>query len=303
MNAWAGCRSMSAGLRHRPVWQRQLLALLAALLLALNAHLASAAPSAIPVDRGAAGEVLHGLRATMQRRAIQTRGSIEEVELPAFLASHEVKSGRIDANTVALTFDCGHGEAATRQILDTLREKGVRATFFLEGRFIQAYPELVTTMVQDGHEIGSHSMSHPDFTGLDADAIVLELTQVATLLRELGEREGLPPASTQLRFFRFPYGKRSPESLRTVAGEGYQSVSWSVDPRGWLDAATGEMVTEHILSHANSGDIVLQHCSSQADANALPAVIDGLRARGLGFSAVSEIVRWEDVPPDQRTDG
>ena len=249
------------------------------------------------------GETLIGLRATMERRAIQRRGSVDETELPSFLASHEVSRGRTDLATVALTFDCGLGNETTRSILDTLRESNVRATFFLEGRFIQAYPDLVATMARDGHELGNHSMHHPDFTGLDPDAIAPGLTDVTALLDALGERAGLPSATSRLHLFRFPYGKRSPETLRAIAMEWYQSISWSVDPRGWLDAATAAMVSDHVLAHAHAGDIILQHCDSQADADALPEIIDGLRDRGLAFASVSQIMRTDDLRPERKDGG
>jgi peptidoglycan/xylan/chitin deacetylase (PgdA/CDA1 family) len=196
---------------------------------------------------------------------------------------------------VALTFDCGYGPDTTRSILATLARVGARATFFLEGSFIQAYPELVVRMVAGGHELGNHSTTHRNLTSLDAEEIADELDTTESLIGEVLEEWHLLNDPTT-HYFRFPFGARDGESLDAIASRGYQSVFWSVDPKGWRSGATATGVTQFVLDRIVAGDIIIQHCNSQADAEALPEIVSGIRSRGLQVGTVSEAVRLSDLP-------
>src|ERR1700694_66111 len=87
----------------------------------------------------------------------------------------EIVHGDADTNVVALTFDAGGPVEPAQRVLDTLRSRGVHATFFLSGIWIEAHPEMGLQIVQDGHELANHSYSHPDFTHLSRAEIIWEL--------------------------------------------------------------------------------------------------------------------------------
>ena len=194
---------------------------------------------------------------------------------------------RIPTNSkvVALTFDAGANAAGLPSISSTLRAKKVPATFFLTGNWVRDFPAQANMIAADGYLVGNHSVSHPYFTKL-SDAQVTAQVQGAqqAILRANG-------ADTR-PLFRFPYGDVNSRVLADVNRLGYVSVRWTVDSLGWQGTSGGQSVqsvTNRVLAAARPGEIVLMHLGSNPedgttlDAAALPAIIDGLRARGYSF--------------------
>lgn len=229
--------------------------------------------------------------------ALQRSGN--GVERAAFYAEHEIRAGDRELAAVALSFDCGYGPDATRRILDTLAAHGVSSTFFLEGRFIEAYPDLVVRMAQDGHELANHSQTHRDFRGLARAEVGWELSVVAEALRATLDGRGVDQGSVT-EYFRFPYGARDETRIAWVAEHGYQSVFWTLDPKGWRQGATADAVATYVLERASPGDIVIQHCNSWADARALPRIVRGLRAKGLAPTSITGVADPADLIPSLR---
>jgi peptidoglycan/xylan/chitin deacetylase (PgdA/CDA1 family) len=189
------------------------------------------------------------------------------------------------SKVVALTFDAGSNAAGLPSISSTLRAKQVPATFFLTGNWARDFPAQANMIAADGYLIGNHSLSHPSFTQL-TDAQVAAQVQGAqqAILRANG-------ADTR-PLFRFPSGDRNSRVLADVNRLGYVPVRWTVDTLGWKGTSGGQSVqsvTSRVLAAAQPGEIVLMHLGSNPDdhstldASALPAIIDGLRARGYGF--------------------
>lgn len=186
------------------------------------------------------------------------------------------------SKVVALTFDAGANAAGLPSISSTLRAKKAPATFFLTGNWVRDFPAQANMIAADGYLIGNHSVSHPYFTQL-TDAQVTAQVQGAqqAILRANG-------ADTR-PLFRFPYGDVNSRVLTDVNRLGYVAVRWTVDSLGWEGTSGGQSVqsvTSRVLAAAQPGQIVLMHLGSNPDdgttldAAALPAIIDGLRARG-----------------------
>jgi len=189
------------------------------------------------------------------------------------------------SKVVALTFDAGSNAAGLPSISSTLRTKKAPATFFLTGNWVRDFPAQANTIAQDGYLAGNHSLSHLSFTPL-TDAQVTAQVQGAqqAILRANG-------ADTR-PLFRFPNGDRNSRVLADVNRLGYVTVRWTVDSLGWKGTSGGQSVqsvVNRVLAAAQPGEIVLMHLGSNPDdhstldASALPAIIDGLRARGYGF--------------------
>jgi peptidoglycan/xylan/chitin deacetylase (PgdA/CDA1 family) len=206
----------------------------------------------------------------------------------AYLAQHEVRRGDRTSLGVAITFDCEYSPESAQHILDTLRQENVRATFFLQGRFVYRNPELIRQMHTDGHELGSHSFFHPRFTELPAIDMTKEITYTeAAIAWAVGEY-------VPLRFFRFPYAGRNQATREHVASLGYQSSFWNLDPRGWDSAVSAQDVIDAIRQHVHAGSIIIMHCSSWDDALALPGVIRVIRNRGLAPGTLTDVLLPED---------
>lgn len=181
---------------------------------------------------------------------------------------------------VALTFDDGPSAATTPRLLDILAEEDVRATFFVVGSQVQARPDLVAREVVDGHEVGSHSWSHPDLTVLSDDAL---RSEVSDTHQAIVDATGVEP-----RLFRPPYGAHNDAVDAVLREAGYAEAIWSVDTLDWQHH--DPVKTAAAASQAKPGAIVLMHDIHAATIDAVPDAIRSLRDQGYEFVTVSEMV-------------
>ncbi|MEP6758166.1 MAG: polysaccharide deacetylase family protein [Actinomycetota bacterium] len=177
---------------------------------------------------------------------------------------------------VALTFDDGPWPNTTKQILRVLHRFNVRATFFEVGLLALRYPQLVGKVLAGGHEIGNHSFDHPlTMAHQSQDEIVTELRHTSKVLAGQGATATL---------FRPPGGWYDDALVQQARVQGMRVVTWDVDPRDWRSHLTPAEITHAVLSQVHAGSIVLLH-DGGGDAGhtlrALPAIIKGIRARGL----------------------
>jgi peptidoglycan/xylan/chitin deacetylase (PgdA/CDA1 family) len=186
---------------------------------------------------------------------------------------------------VALTFDAGANADGVASILATLARERVSATFFLTGEFTADFPQAARSIAGAGHRIGNHTATHPHLPGLTDARVRSEVLTAAQTIRGTTGKDPRP-------FFRFPYGDTSAHTIALVNAQGYLAVRWTVDTLGWQGTTGGRSaasVTQRALAAARPGEIVLMHVGSHPtdrstlDADALPAVIAGLRQRGYTF--------------------
>jgi cellulose synthase/poly-beta-1,6-N-acetylglucosamine synthase-like glycosyltransferase/peptidoglycan/xylan/chitin deacetylase (PgdA/CDA1 family)/spore germination protein YaaH len=208
---------------------------------------------------------------------------------------------------LALTFDDGPDPDWTPKILDILKAKGVRASFFIIGENAQAYPDLVQRILAEGHDIGNHTFTHPNLGELPAALVTLEINATQRLFEALTGRS--------MRLFRAPFlGDAEPTTsdeivpIEIAQSMGYVSVGLHVDPNDW-QRPDADIITGRVLEQVADpnpdirGHIILLHDSggdrSQTVA-ALPGLIDALRAKGYDFVPVSELAgltRDQAMPP------
>jgi peptidoglycan/xylan/chitin deacetylase (PgdA/CDA1 family) len=228
----------------------------------------------LPVPAGAAGDPQFTLEAVPGRELV-VRGAV----------SRELVSSRFrptgtsrTPNAVALTFDDGPSPQYTPLILATLRRLHVHATFFVIGYLAQADPALVREELKLGMEVGNHSYNHPEvppFGELAPRVMRDEIAVSANILSAIGIRPTL---------FRPPGGSFSPTLLRTVSALGERVVLWSVDPTDWTLGISSRQIVSSVLSAVRPGSIVILHDGGgdrSATLAALPAIVRGIRARGL----------------------
>jgi peptidoglycan-N-acetylglucosamine deacetylase len=198
---------------------------------------------------------------------------------------------------VALTFDAEHPDQPHRPgvqeaILDVLRDRSVRATFFLQGRWVEAFPATARRVARDGHLVGSHSFYHARMPLLSNVGIATDIRDAETAIRDI---VGVDPRP----WFRCPFfaGHEDPRVLRILAGLGYREVPGDITLGDWDPARTGEAIAADALeavAKAADGAIVVLHTWPPQTLDALPAIVDGLRARGMNFVNVAELPteRW-----------
>ena len=151
--------------------------------------------------------------------------------LPRSLVGHEWETLPTASKVVAPTFDAGSNDAGVSSILQTLRRSGTPATFFLTGRWVDAYADEARTIAQR-YSVGNHTFDHRPSPQL-TDAQVRE--ELGSAARAIRAQTGADPRP----LFRFPYGDRDARTIRLVNQLGYGSIRWTVDTLGWQGAAAG----------------------------------------------------------------
>jgi peptidoglycan/xylan/chitin deacetylase (PgdA/CDA1 family) len=151
---------------------------------------------------------------------------------------------------LALTYDDGPNDPWTPKLLDVLAKHGVKATFFMIGRFVEERPEIARAVADAGHVIGNHTMVHPNLIFVGRTGIQEELLQCATMLAAaVGKHSNL---------FRPPFGGRRPAVLREVRRQGMVPVMWTVTCYDWK-RTTADRVERHALRQVRGGNIILLH--------------------------------------------
>lgn len=198
-----------------------------------------------------------------------------------------VRNGPRNKKLIALTFDDGPS-SYTPGFLDVLKSKGVRGTFFVLGQQVAAYPEYARRIVREGHEIASHSWKH------DLYPSAADLRQTSATIKAV---TGFKPCS-----FRPPGGAQNSSVVAGAGASGMKTILWDVDPFDWRLPGTGA-IANTIIRGSRNGSIVLTHDGGgprSQTLSALPQIIDALRARGYGFTTVSELlggkIRYRKVP-------
>ncbi len=185
---------------------------------------------------------------------------------------------------VSITFDAGFDNGHHAKILQTLKEKQVHATFFLDGNFLKRNGSLVQQMAAEGHTVGNHSLNHADMTKLtDFATYSKQITGWNDLLAELK----LQPSP----YFRFPCGKFSARALDYNEKLGLTSVFWSFAYYDWVekDQPDPDGALEKIMSRMHNGCVLLLHSTSATNAEILGTLIDRLRAEGYEILSLEEL--------------
>ncbi len=183
---------------------------------------------------------------------------------------------------VSLTFDDGPDPRHTRGLLDVLERAGARGTFFLQGQNAERQPDLVREIHSRGHELGNHGYSHRRARDIGLSAYVDEARRTHALLEACA---GMPVAP----LFRPPYGEMTIGATIALARAGFRIVHWSLDSRDSFIADAAELLAYVRGLPVGGGDILLFHEDQPQTLEALPAILEGLRARRLGFATIGEL--------------
>lgn len=198
---------------------------------------------------------------------------------------HIYRSFNVSGPYIALTFDDGPNAQTTPKLLDILKERGIKATFFVLGNMAAKHPDVLKRIADEGHEIGNHSWSHPQLTRIKLDAAD---KQVADTSEAVFQVTGKRP-----QYLRPPYGSMKP-SLRDHLEQQYglTIVNWSVDPLDWK-RRDSQVVYDEIMKQVQPGAIVLSHDIYPSTVDAMPRVLDELIAKGYKFGTISQMIAMD----------
>lgn len=190
--------------------------------------------------------------------------------------------GSPHSKKVYLTFDEGYENGYTAKILDTLKAKGVTATFFITGDYVEKNPVLVKRMFVEGHVVANHTVNHPSLPTLDDAGIIAEVTDLDKLVHA---KTGYSLA----HLVRPPKGEFSERSLALLKNNGYRTVFWSMAYADWqTDNQQGpERAINHVRDNLHPGAVILLHAVSKDNADGLGQIIDIVRAQDYTFNVLN----------------
>lgn len=213
--------------------------------------------------------------------------NVDELNRPDGCDLYQEKYGQYNANFIApadekviyLTFDEGYEYGCTPDILATLKEKDVQAVFFVTKPYVEGDPELVQQMIDDGHEVGNHSVTHPS-AGLPSETVEQQQNEITENHQYVKDNFGY-----DMHLFRYPAGKFSEQSLAIINNLNYKSLFWSF---AYLDYDVENQPDEaeslqKLVDHLHPGAIFLLHAESWTNTHILGNFIDQARAAGYEF--------------------
>lgn len=201
-----------------------------------------------------------------------------QVEEKYSVEKTQEKTPNAGTRKIALTFDDGPHPQYTEQLLDGLKERGVKATFFVTGEHAELHPDIIERMSEEGHLIGNHTYSHIQLSPGNREEFKNQLIKTNEIINEITGKEVI--------YVRPPYGtwdKKFETELNMFP------VLWTVDPRDWCsDNVT--CITEKVVSKAGENDIILLHDYYETSVTAALRIVDELQAEGYEFVTVEEIL-------------
>jgi peptidoglycan/xylan/chitin deacetylase (PgdA/CDA1 family) len=203
------------------------------------------------------------------------------------VSEEEVVRGDPNRPNVSLVINVGAGSEPAVSMLDTLREKGVRTSFFVLGWWAERQPGILKRIADDGHEVASHGHSVFDLTSVSDAAVREDLERADTAISAVTGKSTRPLWSASA-------GYRNARVHRIAASLGYRPIYLTVDSLDWTQDATADSVYNRVMERTVNGAIVVLHFDSpttvRSTAGALPRLIDDLRAKGFSLVTVSELL-------------
>ena len=201
-----------------------------------------------------------------------------------------IRNGMINPEhkQIALTFDSGWEYENSGQLLDILDKYNVKATFFTRGLWAKDHPEIAADIVNRGHDLENHSLTHGHMTEMSDEEVENEIVKTTNIIKDI--------TGFNADLFRPPYGEYDERILRILNEAGYPyTILWTVDSHDWAKELNGVIITEEyvirrVLENASDGGIILMHIGGYETVNALPDIIDGLKAESYYFVKVKEIL-------------
>ncbi|WP_406194180.1 polysaccharide deacetylase family protein [Kitasatospora sp. NBC_01560] len=230
-----------------------------------------------------------------------TRSAAQRTAPPSALLGAEIRQLPTEERVVALTFNAAWDETGLDAVLAALRDLAAPAAFFPTGQFAEEHPDALRAVTAAGHGLGNHSYSHPHFTDLTARQARAEVLRADAAIRTASGAEPLP-------FFRFPYSETTPQRIADVNALGYADLEFTADTNGYLGTAGGMTTAEAVdraLAALAPGAVLQLHVGASdaspdhrcLDAEALPLIVDAVRARGYRLLDLRELL------DDRRTGG
>ncbi|PKG21761.1 polysaccharide deacetylase family protein [Niallia nealsonii] len=186
---------------------------------------------------------------------------------------------------IALTFDDGPSPY-TLQILQILKKFQIKATFFVTGESLSLHPEILQSVVLDGHTVGNHTLNHPDITKISQDDLHREIHSLNIAIKKIIQQD--------VKIFRPPYGAITKETYRAVYEIGLFPVLWNLDTNDW-DLSQTEPIEDRVMRGLKEHNIILMHDGGgprEQTVKALPGIIKSLKQKGYEFVTIPDYFHY-----------
>ena len=204
---------------------------------------------------------------------IQTASTMQKL-LPIYNVQTEQKK-------VAFTMNCAWNADDIDTILKTLQDNNVKITFFMVGEWIEKYPEAAKKIHEAGHEIGSHSDTHPHVNNLSFEKNIEEIEKSNDKIEKItGKRTNI---------YRAPYGEYNDTVIKAAQDKGYHTIQWNLDTLDYT-GLTGEEMWKRLEGKIKEGDIILSHNGTKHTADSLDRLLKNIKQKGLEVVTISDLI-------------
>ena len=179
---------------------------------------------------------------------------------------------------IAITFDDGPSETYTPRLLDGLKERNVKASFFVIGKMAEANPKLIQREKEEGHLIGNHTYNHVDISKISDEEAVSEIRKTNQVIEKVTKEN--------VEYLRAPFGSWKKNLIGRM---DVFPVAWSIDPLDWTTENTDEIVNK-VVTEVKENDIILMHDCYQGSVDAALRIIDILQKEGYEFVTVDKLI-------------
>lgn len=192
-------------------------------------------------------------------------------------------------NKISISFDCAYGADYTDNLLKILDDYNVKCTFFVVEFWVKKYPEKVMEIVKRGHEIGTHSSTHPYMSKLDANSIKNQLQSSISAIETI--------TNQKVTLFRPPYGDYNNAVIDGANALSLSTIQWTVDSLDWKNLTESE-ISNRVISKTKSGSIILCHNNGLNTYKALPYILSTLKEKGFEFVKISDLIYKDNFTID-----
>ena len=193
-----------------------------------------------------------------------------------------IAMGSKEKKYIYLTFDLGYEGGYTEKILDDLKANDVKACFFITAHYLNTHPELVKRMIEEGHDVGNHTVNHKSMPEITEAEIKKEVMDLHTAVYE--------KFGYEMKYIRPPMGEFSEKSISVTNALGYKTVMWSFAYEDWNENKQPEeqSAKKKIIDNVHNGEIMLLHGNSKTNTNILGDIIKEIKNMGYKFKSLDE---------------
>lgn len=208
-------------------------------------------------------------------------GNIKTITTSATTRLLPIYNVQTEEKKIAFTMNCAWNADDIDSILETLKNNDVHITFFMVGNWVDKYPEAVNKINDAGHEIGSHSNTHPHVNNLSANKNLEEINLSVNKIEKI--------TGKKTDIYRTPYGEYNDTVIQTAQENGYYTIQWNLDTLDY-EGLTGDQMWNRIKNKLANGSIILSHNGTEHTADSLDMLIKNIKAQGFKVTTVSDLI-------------